>query len=504
MKTAALILVLALDAAAANKLTLLVRFGLDDKAGVDWSGSITAPQVRLSPWQFDPDADKLDGMSWKCTTQKETYWDTPYEPAMQPTSHRDKVTGKGILIEVAEQAQVRVSTRQGDFAFNADLAVGDAPRLLLNGRASVQALPAASWITRDASAEDYPSLTETRDGTLWLAYQSYASDGDQIFARKLSGGSWSAPEPVSEPGGDCFRTAIAEDAKGRIWVVWSAQVNGNFDLYARAFDKGRWSAVERLTTAENSDIFHVLAADAKGNLYLAWQSARSGNFDIYLRVFDGAKWGPEIQVSSDPANDWEPALAVAPNGAVTILWDTYSKGNYDVVARTWQNGRLGPLVPIAATGAFESRASAQYDRQGRLWVAWDEGDWNWGKDYGNEIGDRGRGLLTRRQVRVAVLQNGQARLPTLLDNAVPEDLRQVFHHPNLVLDGNGNPWLFFRVRVNLPQGGAFRGIVAAVRDDVPQWPVVADFRTSRRLRPHRHGRRRDPAPRRQPGDRVGF
>ena len=448
----------AVHAAEPVRLAFLVRFGLDGQPDVDWSGKVSAPGARISPWQFDPKTDQIAGLAWKCATRAQTYWDTPYERSMGPTSRRDKVTGKGIVVELDAPVPAGVSTRQGDFTFDPNLAAGDAPRLFLDGRASVQALPAAEWITRDGDAEDFPSLVEARDGTLWMAYQSYDGKADRVYARR----GRSKPEPVSEAGGDVFRTAIAQDRDGRIWVAWSAQVNGNFDLYARAFDGRRWSRIERLTTAENADIYHVLASDAAGNLYLAWQSARSGAFDVWMRVFDGAKWGPEIQVSTEPANDWEPALAVAPNGAVTVVWDSYAKGNYDVVARTYRNGQLGPVFPIAESGAFETRAAAQYDRQGRLWIAWDEGDWNWGKDYGYQIGDRGRGLLVRRQVRVAVLENGRLSQTTApLSDAVPEDLRQVFQHPNLVLDRNGNPWVFFRTRVNLPQGegrGAFRAM----------------------------------------------
>ena len=237
-----------------------------------------------------------------------------------------------------------------------------------------------------------------------------------------------------------------------IWVVWSTQVSGNFDLYARAYDGKRWSAVEQLTSAPGSDIFHTMIRDRDGNLYLAYQSSRAGNFDIYLRTYDGTRWSEEMQVSSDPANDWEPALAASPDGRVTILWDTYSKGSYDVMARTLDHGKLGPIMPIASSGAFEARVSAQYDRQGRLWIAWDEGDFNWGKDYGFAIPESGRGLLTRRQARVAVLANGKLMQPSApIADAIPEDFRQVFHQPKMVLDGSGTPWVLFRYRVNLPK-----------------------------------------------------
>jgi hypothetical protein len=234
-------------------------------------------------------------------------------------------------------------------------------------------------------------------------------------------------------------------------VVWSARNDADFDLYGRYWDGKSWSPPERLTSGENSDIFHTMVSDAKGNVYLAYQSARSGSFRIYLRILKGRRWGPEMQLSSGPGNNWEPALAVSPDGLVTVLWDSYARGNYDVLARTLQDGRPGPEFAVADSGAFESRVSAQYDRHGRLWMAWDEGDWNWGKDYGYEIPESGRGLLSRRQTRVGVFDHGRLLETTRpMRDAVPEDLRQVFHHPLLVIDGNDNPWVFFRMRVNLP------------------------------------------------------
>jgi hypothetical protein len=437
----------------------LVTFGLDDQtfgAGNeqnDWNGSVTCPSCQIAGWQFDSH-DELTGTSWKCSTRRELYWDTPYERKLERTTQTSRVTRKGILIELAKPTSeaIRVETRQGSFSFPGNLVIGDAPKYFLSSRVSVAAVPASEALaTNPAEVEDYPSLTETRDGTLWMAYQSWADGADRIFVRRRSNGVWANPEEVTESTGDYFRTAIAQDGAGRVWVVWAAQVDSNFDLYAGSFDGTRWSGIERLTSAPNSNIFHTLIADAKGNLYLAYQSARSGNFDIYMRIFDGRTWSPEIQVSSDPANDWEPALAVAPDGSVTVLWDTYANGSYNVVGRTWHAGTLGPLLPITHSSAFAARVSAQYDQQGRLWLAWDQGDFNWGKDFGFAIPASGRGLLTRRQTRVAVIEDGRL-VQTLspISECVPVDLSLVYHHPTIRLDAAGNPWVFFRTRINLP------------------------------------------------------
>src|SRR5205823_9090094 len=86
------------EAAEARRTAFLIRFGIDGKAAVDWSGSIEPAPGRITPWQFAK-GDSIQGASWKCATREENYWDTPYERLMQPTSNRDKVTAKGIVVE---------------------------------------------------------------------------------------------------------------------------------------------------------------------------------------------------------------------------------------------------------------------------------------------------------------------------------------------------------------------------------------------------------------------
>src|SRR5689334_8311700 len=101
-----------------TRAAFLVRFGVDGKTDVDWSGSIASPHSRLAPWQFDSE-DQLSASAWKCATRTETYWDTPYERKMQPTSNVDKMTLKGVLVEVVQPAPaaIQISTKQGDFTF---------------------------------------------------------------------------------------------------------------------------------------------------------------------------------------------------------------------------------------------------------------------------------------------------------------------------------------------------------------------------------------------------
>src|SRR5690349_12872584 len=127
------------QAAESRKTAFLIRFGIDGKPDVDWSGRIDPAPVRITGWQFDRN-DAIQGAGWKCVTREENYWDTPYERLMRPTSNRDKVTGKGVVVEydAAVSGELRVSTAQGDFSFAMDAALWAAPRRYSDGRVEVR------------------------------------------------------------------------------------------------------------------------------------------------------------------------------------------------------------------------------------------------------------------------------------------------------------------------------------------------------------------------------
>ena len=68
---------------------------------------------------------------------------------------------------------------------------------------------------------------------------------------------------------------------------------------------------------------------------------------------------------------------------MTVAWDSYRNGSYDVYARTaTAPGQWGSEIPVAATPLYEAYPSIAYDAQGRLWIAYEVGPDNWGKDFG--------------------------------------------------------------------------------------------------------------------------
>lgn len=437
---------------AVDDASVLIRFGADGATVGAFHGRVRADGaevVDVAGWQFDAGDVVNEDFAWRAATKRESYWYAPWERSLEGTKRHEKLTERGVVVTVrgAADAKLNVDTAAGEFSFRLSDVPWGVERRYLGGKVSVARAPQVAPAVDGPDAEDYVAAVRTRAGERWLAWQTYREVGDRLWVRKDD----AEPVPLTEAGRDLHSVGLAEAADGSVWAVWSEQVDGNWDLYARHFDRERWGAAERLTEDSAGDIYPSVAADAGGNVYVVWQSFRRGDGDIYLRVYDGRAWRAAQAVTQAQGNDWQPHVAARGDGEAAIVWDSYRNGNYDVYLREMRGGTLGGEEVVADSDSFEARPRATYGPRGRLWVNWDEGDADWGKDYVNGIQDAGMGLLMRRQVRVAVRDGGAwKQLAGDLPGALGEEEQQIFHAGQMHFDGAGNPWLLFRYRTNTP------------------------------------------------------
>ncbi|HEY3131688.1 MAG TPA: hypothetical protein VGL91_19695, partial [Acidobacteriota bacterium] len=342
------------------------------------------------------------------------------------------------------KSQVKVKTAQGNFEFRpADFPYGKAGKFL-DGRVMVDRVPAVAQLTRSRDDQDYPAAAADRDGNVWVAFLQFKinskfggvrmalkeapknfdelaepAGGDQILLLRYSRGAWSAPVAISDAGGDLYKPAVAVDGPGRAWVFWSANKSGNFDLYARSFDGQALGKTLRLTRDRGPDIVPVAATDAQGRVWVAWQAFRNGRFQIHAARQQQDSFSEEIAVGSSAGNEWDPAIAAAPGGEISVAWDSYRNGNYDVFFRSLDaNGVPGPERIAAATARYEAYPSVAYDPSGRLWIAWEESDQGWGKDFG-AYETTGIGLYHGRWIRLKVWEGERAFSPGNVDAVLP-------------------------------------------------------------------------------------
>jgi hypothetical protein len=239
-------------------------------------------------------------------------------------------------------------------------------------------------------------------------------------------------------------------------VIWSQQAQNNWDLYARRFDPARqeWGALERLTSDPLPDINPRLASDGQGRFALVWQGFRGRNSNIFLKTFDGERWSADVRVTNRAANDWEPAVALDAQGTAWVAYDSYKNGNYDIFLASVRGGKVqGPELTVAATPRFEARPTVATDGGGRVWVTWEAGAPNWGKDQGYILRGSAPGVPLGgvREPQIACYANGQWR-------ETPAALSSVFtgntYQPHVFADGKGSVWVVAASRGQLPiQGG---------------------------------------------------
>jgi len=456
-------------AAAQERHAVLIRLGLQDKEPAKWDGeiSVTPGSVeRLEGWLFARGDKVLDTSGWVARTRKRQ---VPRRGRVGP------VEANGIVVNLTAPASatVKVKLPPGELSFALrDLQYGKATKFL-GGAVDIAPVLPTVRLTQTETEDDFAAAAVGSDGTVWVAYISYQNTvpeaervkrfqeepenfdmlgvpapGDRLNLIKVVNGKASEPIPVTEPGQDLYRPAVACDGDGRTWVLWSANTDGNLDLYARSFDQGGWSAALRLTEDPGPDLNVVATTDSGGRVVLAWQAFRKGQSDIrMMTIADGAP-GKEVVVSADPANEWAPAVAAGPGGEVAIAWDSYRKGDYDVFLRRRSGrGKLSKVVGVATTAEYEARPSVAYDAQGRIWVAWEQSGEKWGKDYGYLDPEDGIQLYKARWIGVRCFVNDRPhRTAGELLAGVPQAMQQMNSFPQLGTDTDGRMWLLFRHR----------------------------------------------------------
>ncbi len=424
---------------------VLIRCGATDTAGRTWKGSIEAASgdaevVTVEGYHFLP-ADRVRGTSWEFATRPwtATFQQVDLSPA-RPGPRAVFPNGVYATVRGGAAARFRLTLNGEAHSFSlADLA-GRKMLTLGGGNIEVELVPTQAQLSDGQAEADFPALAAGQAGRLALAWQEFSQDKDRIVSREFNGSAWSRAEITDQAETrDVFRPSVAYDGAGTLHLVWPAQVNGNWDLYARRKTSAGWQPVERLTEAPGGDFFQQLVADQQGELWLAWQGFRQGQSDIFLKRCTAGKWGPEIRVSESVANDWEPAVAAAPDGTVWVAWDSYERGNYDIFLRPLRAGAPGPLRALTRSPRFQAHVSLAASRNG-LWIAFDEAEVNWGKDYGYLVKDRGNPLYQSRRLRVLRLAGDRVDEPEAAPaSAFPLAAPDFLQYAHLAVASDGRP-----------------------------------------------------------------
>jgi len=412
-----------------------IALGVDDREASSWDGSIAVSAGAIA---------SIEGVRFAAgdSTDSKSSWKASTHRAPTIPNQPGPLVPNGVIVTTTTDdpaATFNVKTAQGNFSFSARDIAWDQGKTFLAGRVRVERAPNLARLTTSSEDQDYPAIAQT-DDAVYVAYVEFKhanpdmegnrpltaepkgfdylarpAGGDQVMLMRYTKASkkWSSGMPVSAPNQDVVRTSVAVDGQKRVWVFWSARQNGNYDIYAKNLAGGKWSNEVRITSDPGTDLNPVAATDSKGRVWVAWQGYRNNNLEILTAAQNGDAFSPETILSFSKASDWDPAIATSSNGEVAVAWDTYDKGDYDVYFRRLHmtgSIKMDPPVPVAAGKGFEARASATYDAQNRLWIAYEASANQWGKDWG-AYETSGVALYQDHTVKVKCFQGNQVLAP---------------------------------------------------------------------------------------------
>ncbi|MBM4080240.1 MAG: hypothetical protein FJ278_11120, partial [Planctomycetes bacterium] len=443
-------------------VVLRVRFGMKDQEPTDWSGTIAVTPGRvldIRGWRWTP-ADFAEGNAWTVQTRRLPPMDSVQRKRVEEGKITMPIGDNGVVITLADtqpSSDIEIAAKPGTVAFKlSEIPYGQRLQRL-EGNLEIERAPAVMPIAQTDADEDCPSAVVGKDGTLYVAhvafmrgqdflkgrervatpeqpnvapwpnapapriiakpedfdYLAQKTGGEQVWLRPCKNGAWGDPIAVTDAGGEFYKTALAVDGTGRVWVFYSAHLNadangdhGNWESLARSVaPNGQLSPVVNISNAPGPDFAPAAATDADGKVWVTWMAGRGASFDIFAAQQSGDRFSTPLPIAATNANEWDPAIAADKRGNLAIAWDSYQKGDYDVyLALRGVGGKFGEPMPVAATLNFEVRPSLAYDGEGQLWVAWEQGDENWGKDFG-PLKKQGIAIFQGRSLGVKVLRN---------------------------------------------------------------------------------------------------
>lgn len=207
-----------------------------------------------------------------------------------------------------------------------------------------------------SSDDQNPFIIQTLDGTIWIAWQTHRTGDYEIFYKTSSDGtSWSdAHNVTSNPSSD-KSPSLTQTSDGTVWVAWSSDRTGQYEIFSKTYDGAVWSAATpRTSTATYIDSTPSILTTFNGTIWLFWSSSEdkvSATADLFYQksINGGLDWSSQTQFTVDANDDFWPSTLQTRDTKVWAVWTKNSTGNMELFCQTSMPGDLtGPENPLSS------------------------------------------------------------------------------------------------------------------------------------------------------------
>lgn len=198
-----------------------------------------------------------------------------------------------------------------------------------------------------------PSIIQAANGTIFIVWQSIITGNDELFYKTSSdsGASWSDGRQLTDDPDSDTSPSITQTKDGKIWVTWSSCRTGYFEIFYKTYDGSSWSNDTRLTESLNIDSSPSILQTEDQTIWIFWTSGEeteTATNDIYYKYSTdgGDNWSDRIQFTTDENEDMWSSTTQTSDLKIWGVWTSNRTGNYDIFYRTSLVGDItGPEDP---------------------------------------------------------------------------------------------------------------------------------------------------------------
>jgi hypothetical protein len=339
-------------------------------------------------------------------------------------------------------------------------------------------------VTSGAGNNLFHQIAADGAGNLHVAYLSWRNGHSGIYLRSKVDGHWGREIEISDPSRyvrtNDWDPAVTVDRNGTPWVAWDSYATGSYNVLLRPVRNGNAGPILKVTDSTRYHAHPSVAVDEQNRVWVAYEEAPanwgkdvgflfesgSGLYDartVKVSVYADGKWMTPLEQPGQAAppvvRDFvqQPRL-VAANGRMwlvlrpmtsSLLPTTHWKagGKWEVCATYYAGGRWSPLIVVPdSVGRNGGEVNAAADARGNIFVALVTDHILWGgPNFGENPGANDVMFTTLRSDTPAAPQLA-ARPPEPPGEAAsePDERAQIAKLRNDVIQGEGRNYRIYR------------------------------------------------------------
>ena len=220
-----------------------------------------------------------------------------------------------------------------------------------------------------------PSLATNSSGNAIAVWTTFVTGLNVIQGSIFSGGSWSAPQTLSERD-DVQDPCVTMNDAGDAFAVWNCNSPTDSCVEACFFDhtSGLWGSAVDLTVPGVLAYFAKVKMNSAGDAIAVWEEQDTVGYPCITMVSVYSKttgtWAGPVALSVDPSAS-NPQVAMNDGGQAIVVWTSIESMGSTIEASLYDNGTWSFCGDISPTDENADECRVGIDANGNCYTTWE-------------------------------------------------------------------------------------------------------------------------------------